>query len=68
MSKKPTEDDDFYAYQARKTAPKPAYKKSRPEQFKRKEPELPVKEEPMEVEESTASDTIIEKIKAFWRK
>jgi hypothetical protein len=58
---------DYYDYLDRKTAPKPAYERAMPKA--EKSPAPPSREAaPMTVEESTAGDTIIERVKAFWRK
>jgi hypothetical protein len=59
--------NDYYDYLDKKTAPKPAYQRAMPKV--EKSPEPPLREAvPMMVEESTAGDTIIERVKAFWRK
>jgi hypothetical protein len=58
---------DYFDYLDKKTAPKPAYQRAMPKV--EKSPELPVREAlPMTVEESAAGDSIIERVKAFWRK
>ena len=59
----------YYDYLDRKAASSPAAKLAVP---KLKKPSQPLQrsepEEPMAVEESIASETIIERVRAFWRK
>lgn len=60
---------NYYDYLDRKTASSPAERPATPQLKKpsqplqRSEPEVP-----MAVEESIASETIIERVRAFWRK
>jgi hypothetical protein len=59
---------DYYDYLNKKTAPTPAYLRPMPKVVKPAPPVAPLElSQPMTVEESTASDTIIERVKAFWR-
>ena len=50
---------DWFEYQAKKTAPKPAYQRPMP---KRQSPPAEPESEGMTVEESTASDSMIMRI------
>jgi hypothetical protein len=57
---------NYYEYLEEKMAPKPAYQRAMPK-FVRP-PQPPSREVPMTVEESTACEAIIERVKAYWRK
>ena len=56
----------YYDYLENKMAPKPAYERAMPKVVKRPQPPSP--EIPMTVEESTACEAIIERVKAYWRR
>jgi hypothetical protein len=60
---------DWYDYVAKKVAPKPSYQRPMPTFHREPAPE-PVPEpesEGMMVEESTAGDTIVERVRRFWQ-
>ena len=57
---------NYYDYLENKMAPKPAYQRAMPK-FVKPRPQ-PAREVPMTVEESTACEAIIERVKAYWRK
>jgi hypothetical protein len=57
---------NYYDYLEMKMAPKPAYERAMPKVVNRRQPPSP--EVPMTVEESTACEAIIERVKAYWRK
>jgi hypothetical protein len=64
---------DYYDYLHKRMAPiPPDVKRAMPKVVEPQEPleslELSQPDVPMTVEESTATDTIIERVKAFWRK
>ena len=61
--------DDWFSYQAEKTGPKPSYKRPMPVQHRAPaapEPAPEPESQGMVVEESTAGDTIVERVRRFW--
>lgn len=64
--------NDWFSYQAEKTGPKPSYLRTMPTFARpaKPEPAAPPAEpesEGMMVEESTAGDTIVERVRRFWQ-
>jgi hypothetical protein len=65
--------NDYYDYLDKKTATNPDIRRSLPKAAKLPEPRESLEQSgsdvhSMTVEESTATDTIIERVKAYWRK
>lgn len=62
------EVNDWYSYQAKKTAPKPSHRRLPPSKVVRPAPALERRPEPIEVTESEASDSMILRAFKFWQR